>query len=278
MKKTLKLIWDDFIRGGIFTSISASALIISVSLILGKSIKNDFILIVFLLSVIIYFFNFIGELKDDFIDNRKEYLIMKNRKNFLLATIIFLTISSLYISLRLANTYSFIFILVFLSFGILYTLGLKKITNYIVGFKDIYVTICWNLIIPFFLIYHSYEINSSILFLMAFVFSRDLLNVSYCDIKDLEVDKKSGLLTFANVFGRNKLLGILQFLNIISIAILIIGTSLQLVNSIALYLLIPIILTGILIETSRRKNNFSTLFVDIEYTIWLLVLSLAKNL
>lgn len=268
----MKLVWDDFIRGGFFTAISASALILSIAKILGWMIEWHFLLLVLLISIIIYFSNFIGELKEDFLDATDEYRVMRKRKPVLLIFVVLLTTTCLVLSMIWANYLSTIFIVCFLALGILYTLGIKKLTKRVIGFKDFYVTICWNLIILFYLLFYQYSLTTSVIIIIFLVLTRDFINVCFCDIKDIVTDRKNGLLTLANILGKKKLLLYLQLLNVISILIVFFGVYANYLPNTTLILIIAFVLTAIFIKIADLRKNFSTATVDAEYTIWIILM------
>lgn len=274
--KKINLIWDTLVKGGVFTSLSAVALIYSVSIILDKPIKISFLVIVFLLSIIVYLFNFIGELKEDFQYEPDEFRKIKKSRSLVWVVIWISIFLSIYLAFTLGNHLSFSFVLIFLGLGLLYTLVLKKVTYFITGFKDIFVAICWNLVIPFFIFYHGYAFSSTVYWVMAIVFTRDLVNASYCDLKDMEVDKKAGLKTFAQVLGIPKIFQFLKFGNFISVAVLLISVFLGLLPVSSLVLLIAFIITALLIHRSKIHSSFSTIAVDSEYFVWVILMLLVK--
>ena len=267
------LIKDSMIRGGIITALSASALVYSVSILTGLPVRVEFIIIVFLLSSVVYFSNFLGEMKSDFVDKPEEYRLLK-KQNLLLCSIIFvLIVSCLAISWAYGNKWSIIFVLFFIVFGFLYTFKIKSFTKQVAGFKDIYVALCWNLVIPFFLLFHNYHMSWKIFFLMVLVFSRDLMNASYCDLKDLDLDKKQGLLTFANYLGVRKFFVFLTILNVFSVLMVVLGILMGILPSVSLAIIISVGLVSLLIDISKHTASYSTLNVDVEYLLWFLLLN-----
>jgi 4-hydroxybenzoate polyprenyltransferase len=266
------MIWDSVVQGGIITSFSASALIISIALIIRQPIRWQFILIVFLISVIIYFFNFLGEAKDDLRDKPSESALTDKDKPILYGIVAILLTFLLLITFAYGNLRSIVFCFVFLALGIAYTYSLKKVTRVVIGFKDIYVAISWNMIIPFYILFHNLQFNTSIFWLMGIVLCRDLVNASYCDLKDVTVDAKKRLHTFAVFFGKKRLLIFLQVFNAISMLLVALSAIFNYLPSTVLLLLIPILITSFLINRSYKVEIFSTVNVDLEYIVWFVLL------
>lgn len=273
-----RLAWDELVRGGFFASICTVTTVYSIGIILNKTVQIDFVLIAFLMTLIIYFYNFIGELKEDMRDNLQEMQKIEKNKRIYLIFLILLVIFLITLIILYANYTSKIFALFFLTLGILYTVFLKKITQKVIGFKDFFVVISWNLLTPFFVIYHSYNFTVAVFILMLFIMTRDIVNATYSDIKDIDVDKKNHLQTIANVLGKDKLIMILHFIGMLGVIILIFAVFKEFFPRYALVLIIPIIISSISIEYAKKTSNFTTLFLDSESNFWLLFLLGAKYL
>lgn len=278
MPKVLKTIWAEFVRGGFITSLCTVATIYSVAIILNKAVKLDFIFIVFLTTLTIYFLNFIGELEEDMRDRPLELKSIKKHRNFYYFLIILLCLINLILIFTYANSLSTIFILSFIALGIFYTFGLKKLTEKILGFKDIFVIIAWNFLTPFFIVYHGYEFSTAVWILMLFIFTRDWVNANFSDLKDITVDQANGLKTFAVVFGKNKLILSLHLASIMSIILLIWGVYSGYIPVYSLSLIGGVLITAIFVQISQTIKNYSTTFVDSEAFFWILFLLLAKKI
>jgi len=276
MKKLIKLAWDELVRGGFFTSVCALATLYSFSIISGKSVTPVFALIVFLITISIYFYNFIGEVNEDLRDDHEEQKYVKKHKFLYYLLIGVSIVLSLYLVLKFGSTLSIYFTFIFIILGILYTKGLKQLSKIIPGFKDIFVILCWNLLAPFFYIFHSYQFDAALLVFMLFALSRDWVDANYSDLKDIRVDKNDGLKTFANILGVNKLMNSIYISSFISVVIIVLGTSFNFFPNFALILILPIISTLIFIMISRKIKNYSTLFVDSEAFLWLILLYFLK--
>jgi len=259
---------------GFFIALGAVAEIIAFALVFNLKIGFEFYLIVIAMALIIYLFDFSREYK---------YTNVKIINSFPPKLILYLTIFLLFaiygvVIIKYGSLNSIIFSFILLVAGLSYDPFLKPITKSIIGFKDIYVAICWNTLIILFILFYNYNFSFGIILFLVFVFSRDFVNASFCDLKDLRSDAQKKLLTFAEVFNRDYFLRLLQILNVISAVILLIGIVIKFIPFIGISLLIPIIFTAFFIEYSKRKRFFSSYFVDLEYFIWLISVLFFKYL
>lgn len=275
--KRIELILSDFVEEFI-TCLSAVALMVAVSILTNNKITLDFVLIILISNFIVYFFDFVGDPTDQDFREKTEKKVVKTKKIFFQPLLCFLGLLILFLVLVYGNFQSLIFFVILLVLGICYPLFFKKMTKRIVGFKDIYVAVIWNLMVIFYLLYYSIDFNFGIILLLVFILIRDLLNASYCDIKDIEEDRQNGLLTFANYFGTRKFLTFFHFINLFSTLILILGFHYNLLPLISLSLIFPVILTSLLVHLWYRKGTFSTLAVDLEYFFWVIILFSIRKL
>lgn len=274
----LHLVWNGLVRGGFFASVCTVTTIYSVAIILNKSVKIDFVVIAFLMTLIIYLYNFIGELKEDMRDNLKEMQVMEKNKKLYFIFLLMLILLLIGLITFYANFASKIFALIFLVLGLFYTIFFKKITQRVVGFKDFFVVISWNLLTPFFIIYHSYNFIPAVFILMIFIFTRDIVNATYSDLKDIDVDRQNHLKTIANVLGKEKLILLLHFAGVFGVLILIYAVFQRIFPIYSLVLIIPIFITSLFIEYARKTSSFTTIFLDSESNFWLIFLLGAKYL
>ncbi len=168
-------------------------------------IDNLFLLLSFyLLFYIFYLFNRLKEIKTDLISNpeRTAHLLSYKTKApmVLFFSLIFLFLVIFYLN----NIRLFSFFLIFLIFGILYTTIFKKSTKHIPLFKNIYVALCFGLLVftPF--IYTGNQIATLSFYLSFFVFFKIFLIQVLLDIKDINSDKVEKLKTFPVMFGVDK--------------------------------------------------------------------------
>lgn len=250
--------------------VGAVAEVWAISIIFSLSLSWDFVIFILLISSFQYFYDSIQEIFKIELNIGRKFSI---KAIGLILFILIMIVVMIYLVVQNSTIFSLYFLLFLIVLGILYPFFLKPLTKSILGFKDFYVPIGWNLFIWFYFIYYSIPISAGIILFMIFVYLRDLVNASYCDIEDIEEDKAKGLNTLAIVWGEKKIVKFLQIFNIISILILISGYSI--LPSRALLLIIPILITGILISFGRRLR-WRNFVVDIEYLVWLVVVLVGK--
>jgi 4-hydroxybenzoate polyprenyltransferase len=262
--------WKKILTEDFLVLFGALAEIYAISLIFNLPLTWDFVLFILAISSFQYFYDSIKEaFKVDFSIKK----IFNFKAISLLFFILVMIAIMFYLVLKNGTILSLYFLLVLIILGILYPILLKPLTKKIVGFKDFYVPLGWNLFVLFYFVYYSIPISIGIIIFMIFVYLRDLVNASYCDIEDIKEDKSKGLKTLAVVFGKRKIVYFLQILNIGSIVLLL--ASYSILPKVALFLLIPILITMLLISVAKRLR-WKNFVVDIEYIIWLIVILAGK--
>ncbi len=127
-----------------------------------------------------------------------------------------------------ANYGFFVFMIIILTGGILYTIVFKVLTKTIPGFKSIYVTMIWayagTFYVSIFKFFRIFHFLCSSIFL--FIFIKMLINVVYFDIKDMNRDKKENLQTLPILIGKINTIALLNILNILALDIMYIGYTL----------------------------------------------------
>ncbi len=251
----------------IFTSVGAITEIYAISLIFGFRITFPFALATLIIISLIYVWDFFQEYS---------YEIKRIHRISILTSIILLTFSYLATLLFIDSILSSIFLSILLVMSFFYNSYFKPITKRFPAFKDIFVVFCWNiLILVLFLINNISNAGMICLFLL-FVLSRDFVNVTYCDLKDISSDKKNKLKTLAAEVGVNGMIKINIFVSLLSVIFLISGYYSGIFPKTILFLIIPVIFTTILILLSHNRRSYSPTNVDFEYIGWLLFTILGK--
>ena len=268
LKNCLK---NEFIHGGHLVSIASPALAISTMILLGLNIRLEFLIITYLGTLCIYNYDYIKELKVDYSENvnRSKY-IQKNQK-FRIVTLIFYVICFLSMLIYFGNLNSIIFGIFLLILGLLYTNIFKKFTKKIAGFKNLYTSISFSMLIIFTPIFYSYQINSIFLVFLIFVLLQFIVDTSFCDMKDLNTDKKNRLKTLPLIFGKLNFLRFITVLNIISFFILSITIILKIMPLFSVVLLPFFIYRIYYINKAKEpKSDIIKLsnLVDAEYLFW----------
>lgn len=274
----LKKIGNELIYGGHLIALS-NCLIVLISIIILGNYNNIWILVLisYFITLIIYKADHLKELVSDDSSNPERAAHIGERISFHRASVVILFVL-LFSLLYFTNQSTIIFCSSLLLMGIIYP---KKITKYILAFKDFYAAFFWSSIIflPYF--YFSVNIGSAAILLFSFIFLRSVINMIFYDIKDITSDSRDGLKTLPVVFGKEKTIMILQYLNILAIVPLAYG----LMNEYFPIFVVGLILSSIYsaIYLSRGKNQkeshirkLSYIMVDGEAIFWVLILGLGK--
>jgi len=98
-----------------------------------------------------------------------------------------------------------------------------------------------------------------------------LLNSTFFDIKDTEIDLKENIQTFPSKLGKHKALNILHVINVLSFFPIAIGVLLKVLQPFSLFLIIFFVYSFIYLRKAKKyKNIFNLTFVmvDGEYYFW----------
>jgi 4-hydroxybenzoate polyprenyltransferase len=239
--KTLKFITEEFIYGCHLLSLGAAAIIITAAISLNQTIDWIYPFIIYLIAYLSYLYNRYKEINEDILSSPERSYHLKKYHPFvpLIIVSIFLII---FLILLLSNRiFSFIYILFMLSGGMLYTVFLKKITKKITAFKNFFVALEWTLPVVFLPLFYSFRLSYGFLIIIVFIFIRTFIANSFFDIKDLEPDKKNGLLTLPLVLGVKNFFRLLFLLLFASCLLLIVGVYLNFLPyySLGLILILP---------------------------------------
>jgi len=251
----------------VFTSLGAIAEIVAVSLIFDIKISILFLVLVTVLISIIYCWDFYQEYAPQ---------LNKFHQTSTLSAIIILIASYIILVSFINNLLIVACFSILLVASLFYDKFFKRITKNVLGFKDVFVAICWNLLILILFLSSSASNPNTIILFLIFVFTRDVSNISYCDIKDISNDKKNELKTFAEILGINKLVHSLMITSLISIIIIVVGVHFELLPVRAYALIAPVMITSLLILFSHKTRRYSPTNVDFEYFIWLLFVLISR--
>lgn len=282
IKKIINSIWNEFIYGGHLTSLGAVSIVFVSSVLLGINITWDCLVIVYIGFQSMYLYNRYKELDQDIATNlnRSKYLGKYSQS---LPFIILLYLIILFILLiYYGNLEIIIFSLVLLSLGFGYSIFLKKITKSIVAFKSLFVSFLWSLLIVFLTFYYSIDFNFFLYLLITFIFLRRLITTSFCDIKDLKKDEEEKMLTLPVVLSKKNFIYFLNFTNVISVFLLLIGTLFGLYTEFGYFLsvtfLIPLIYINFIDYTKKDINFISEVVVRGEYLLWPIFFLISKTI
>jgi 4-hydroxybenzoate polyprenyltransferase len=156
----------------------------------------------------------------------------------------------------------------FLVFGGLYGLVFKKITRYIVGFKNYFVAIFFVLFGIYGLVYAEESVSIPVLVFLMYVFIRSTLIQIFFDMKDIENDRNDGLRTIPAVIGIDRSWNLLSFLNILSGIIVVNFVVTGILDIKYLVFTVPVLILGIILSAARKKMKKECLIIaGFDYTI-----------
>ncbi len=276
-----KFSWNEFVYGGHWLSIGASAIALSTMILLDFTIKWEFLLIVYLGAQCIYNYNHYREIDADSLNDseRVEHLRKYDRH----IPTITATYGIMYFSLLVyfGENQSVFFGGFLLILGLFFTYRGKNLSKKITGFKSAYTAFSWALLPIFTAIYISYQINETLILFFLFVFLRWMVNTITFDIKDIKSDKKEKLLTFPIVYT-DELSKLLHILNLLSFMPLIIGIYLGFIPSYVFLLFLLFFYSFYYIAKAKRENitvqSIYYIIVDGEYFYWPILLLIGLNI
>jgi len=270
-----KFSWNEFIYGGHWLSIGASAIALSTMILLGFTIRWEFLLIVYLGTQCIYNYNHYREIDKDSLNGSERVEHLKKYDSHIPTITAIYGVLYLSLLVYFGENQSIFFGGFLLILGLLFTYRGKNISKRIVGFKSVYTAFSWALLPIFTAIYVSYQINETLILFFLFVFLRWMVNTVTFDIKDTKNDKKEKLLTFPIVY-KTKLPILLHMLNLLSFMPLMIGIYLDLIPSYVFVLLLLFFYSFYYIEKAKSENvdvqSIYYLIVDGEYYYWPILL------
>ncbi len=278
--KILSGFWDEVLYGGYLIALN-NALILLIAIVISGSfaVVYSLLLISFLIVVITYKFNHLKELETDLLSNPERSAFVKKHKYRELVLICIFTFILL-INSYLINIPMLIIASMLLAVGIYYP---KHLTRKIIGFKDYYVSLSWS-----FIIFLPYLVNTNsnsiyiFAFLYVFVFIKSFINIVFSDFKDVDEDRRDGLMTFPVVMGNKKTVKLLKLLNILSILPILLGIAIGVLPVYVILLIFTLIYTNIYLnidpneKENLRKKSYT--LVDSEAVVWLLTIIIGRLL
>jgi 4-hydroxybenzoate polyprenyltransferase len=274
--KIAKTVFAEFVYGGHLLSLGAAGIVAVVQILLGLQIDYAIVLIAYFLSQVIYAVNHYTEIKDDMISNpeRTKHI----NQSFVVFAIGAYVIGLMSLLLLFSNILTVLIVLAMLISGLVYP---KPLTKYIVGFKNIFVSTIWAMLVVIVVSHTGSDFSYSTIVIFIYIFLRFMLSTVFFDIKDLEVDRARGLKTFPVVLGEKKTVIALNMLNILSTVFLIGFVLIGLFPIFTLAIGLFFIYDHIYINYYQRMSKkglrlLSYIYVDGEYALWPIIVILAN--
>lgn len=283
LKQFFNLIWNEFVYGGHLLSLGAVSIVYTSAILLNIKITWDFLVIVYLGIYCPYLYNRYKEFNKDFLTNPERTKHLKGFIKYIPIIIAFSLIVIVGIFLYFNKITALLFAIFLLLLSLSYSILFKKLSRKIIGFKSFYASLAWTLLLILLAIYYSYSLkNFPLIVLSVFFYLRFFIGTGFCDIKDIETDKRDGLLTLAVVLGRKNLLNILNLVNILTIIPIIIGVYFRLIPPYSLMLLLSVPYSFYYFKKSEQINvntNFLyNVLVDGELISWSIFVLLGRFL
>ena len=265
-------LWDEFIYGGHWLSLGATAIVFSAMIIFNFMIRWEFIPIIYLITQCSYNYNHYKELNIDLTSDSPRAIHLKKYIGSMPYIIFLYGFFYLILLILFGNITSIIFGIVLFAVSLFFTYKGKKIFSRLTGFKSYYAALTWAMIIPFSAIYISYPLNSTVLLFSLFVFMRLLVDINFFDIKDIKSDEKAKVRTLVLGLGKEKFLFFLHILNLASFFPIIIGIFFNILPLFTIGFFFLFFYTFYFIQMAKGKlyeiQNISYIIVDGEYYYW----------
>jgi 4-hydroxybenzoate polyprenyltransferase len=279
IKQVAKFIGNEFIFGGHVFAVGAVSVVLMGAILLNIPVSFDFVVIVYLIFYSIYLYDHFEGVDNDISTNYERVIYLKSRKkvsSVIIISILIIAVMLYYFS----DFYNMIFAFTILVFGLLYGSYFKQITRKVLAFKNFFVSLVWSLLIVFLVFYYSYTFTFASFFIIIFIFLRMLGIQIFLDIRDIDGDRKKGLLTVPVVLGRSKAISILKIINI-STVLLIAFTLFYYTVPGFLVMLLAVVFYGFyyIRKVEETKNGVMYYFFAVlEPIFWLLSILLGKLL
>ncbi|MEM5798263.1 MAG: UbiA family prenyltransferase [Candidatus Aenigmatarchaeota archaeon] len=270
----LKKIRNEFIYGGHLQSLGTVAIVYISCFLLNAGIDWLMLFSCYLLFYPIYLFDRYRGLKIDALTNPERTKHISSYLSLIPKILCFSVFLLIVLLIYIGNFKFLVFSIILLALGLLYPIYFKNLTKRIFGFKNFFVASFFTIIILIPVIYYNYLFSTSLIIplasLMLLVFMKAILMQISLDYKDIESDKKIGLLTFPVIMGKKKTLIFLKISNLVLmmfilplLIFLVHGLPLQMV---LLLLIIPINFYSYYLM--QKQNYFAYLFAGGEFIFW----------
>lgn len=240
MKQVLKLVLNEFVYGGHLLSVGAAAIIYTCGMLVGTPASWGMMLVAYLFAQTAYLADRYKGLNEDESTNSVRSGHLKARARVLQFALVGAPVLALAVMAFHQRFQALVFGLLVLIYSAMYPV-FKKVTRRIIGFKTLYVATGWCLLVVLFTLYEHVSMSTALVLSCLFVFIRWVMNTSLCDVKDINADSSDGLQTLAVSMGIRWLVLFLHILNLVSIAIIVVGVCFKVLPRESLGLLLMLI-------------------------------------
>lgn len=284
LKKKFDFLFKEFIYGGHLQCLGASSIVFITAFFLKLDIKIDALIAAYFICYPLYLYNRWKEIEIDYTTNLERTTHF--RKYIHIMPMLFWLVIAIIVSFLAyyGNLKSFIFGIILLVFGLLYTVVFKKVTRKLFLFKNFYVALSFTLLVLFTAIYYSLPLLKSsvavpLIILMIFVFEKAFLMQIFLDLKDVESDRKEGLKTLGVLIGRDKTFSMLKILSILTtILVIAIAIFMPSFPKSILMLVFTVFFNFYSFKIAKNKNYFGYILGSGEFVLWPILILIGENL
>jgi 4-hydroxybenzoate polyprenyltransferase len=265
----MKMLWRELVFGGHLFAIGSVSVVMACSIVFMIPVSWDILFVTYLLFYAIYLYDYSQGASSDEATNssRAKYLLCKNKSKctVIITSLVLFTIMISFTSILITAIGMSILIL-----GLLYGSHFKKLTKKIPAFKNVFVSVVWAFMAVFAFVYYSLPITYGAMMLALFVFLR-MMNIQILfDVRDMEGDRKDGLLTVPAILGDKKYPFILRLINIVSVIFILGCVVLNLLPAFTLAI-IPMFSYGVkyINKVVRSRTEYTSyIFAAFEPIMW----------
>lgn len=213
----LQVLKNEFLFNGHLQSIGAASITAFMGKVIGSANAYALAFFVYLLFLFIFQYDRYAHAERDCQTNSTRTQHIRLLGLF----VVFSMVTQLWVSLLgiyvYGNLSAVVFGLAFAIAGYLYPLWMKDLTRIIPGWKNIYVSMVYPLLVPFVAVSNAQipEIGPWSLLVMCMIFAESYLYQVLLDTKDVDSDRQEHLRTFAVLFGKQSVLHVVSLLNIL---------------------------------------------------------------
>jgi len=280
MRKILKIVWDVFLYSGSLLAIGLVCTVAVTALLLGVRLTWDFAVIAYCVSLSPCLFGWYVNLKKDSLTNpdRSEYL--NKQATYIPFLLLFLSVVAIIIIVFFRKYDILVFSAGLVMLSALYDLALKKLTRYIPGFKNYYISMLFTLLSVMMIVYYRTPINTSTFIVLGFIYIMIVVGTGFSDIKDEASDRKDGLRTFAVILDRKKLLMLYSILSMFASSLIVYGVRHDILPTFAIALTLTAVYNFILFYFSLKKKAdmyfLTNVVCDAQLIFWLVFVVIGK--
>jgi len=281
LKIILTTIWNEFVYGGHFLALGDVAAMYAISVVLNIPVTWSVFVVIYLCVFAANLLNRSDEVESDVLTNPTRVKIMKKYTKHFYPIVFGCLVISIGIILYYANIKTLVAAVLVVAIAALYTTSFKRVTRYIVGFKNFTAALFYSLMVFPLAFYYDTPITSAVFIVFIFYYVRIFISSAACDVKDIKSDKESGLKTIAIYFGKKEAKRLLNVLNILSGVLIVGGVYADILPKSSLFLLLTIPYAGYyLYQNSKmtKKELFSNVVIDGEFLFWFPYILIGKVL